>query len=311
MTAPDVTDKNALLRLWRLPVLEAKIIRKLIESSWQAYLDGYRSLMYSHISSDVTTHFPLWVLTYWNALVDFKRNFHGPWVQAQTWQNDMLELLRHKINSNPELAPCLRVQGVELVPKIIKAFKTAGTDAYQTDRSFHWIRNLAEDLVQNTTALITTGHLGGITEEPHWISLVIDLSKPGAAVTRYGDGFGRHIPAELLDACRGFSCGMLAENSQQHFVDPSIPLSVLADWAQARCETFNKIAQRGLERLEIERNLAIAEDKDSESEFGNYTATLDDSDSDDAAVQRAPRFTFTFPIPSSGPTPPTLLRPLG
>ncbi|KAJ7804425.1 hypothetical protein B0H14DRAFT_3774565 [Mycena olivaceomarginata] len=259
MTAPDVADKNVLLRLRRLPVPEAKIVRKLIKSSRQAYLEGYRSLMYSHISSNVTTHFPLslWVHTYWNALVDFKRDARGPWVRAQMWvrkqktlakrnretaavieemtlllsmlpwgwkkmglsdsepyhklsrllgpnwlarlqQNDMLELLRQKIDSDSESAPRLRVQGVELVPKIIQAFKTARTDTYQTDRSFRWIRDLAEDLVQNTAARITTGHLGVITEEPHWISLVIDLSKPGAAAIRYGDSFGRHIPAEIL-----------------------------------------------------------------------------------------------------------------
>ncbi|KAJ7939108.1 hypothetical protein B0H13DRAFT_1941238 [Mycena leptocephala] len=120
--------------------------------------------------------------------------------------------------------------------------------------------------------MITTGHLGDITKEPHWVSLVVDLSKPAAAI-RYGDSFGSYIPAELLEGCRwwighhtrtrlasedlpiadqedGFSCGMLVDNSQQHFVDPSVPLSTPSgDFAQARLEMFNKLCQQGLERV--------------------------------------------------------------
>ncbi|KAJ7817258.1 hypothetical protein B0H14DRAFT_2293953, partial [Mycena olivaceomarginata] len=83
---------NAVLRVRRLPIPEAKIIRKLFEKSGQAYLDGSRSLMYSHLSTGVTTHFPLWVLTYWNTLVDFKRDVRGPWIKAQEWTRQQAKL---------------------------------------------------------------------------------------------------------------------------------------------------------------------------------------------------------------------------
>ncbi|KAJ6476627.1 hypothetical protein DFH09DRAFT_952195, partial [Mycena vulgaris] len=84
-SAPDMFDKNTLHRLRRLPIPETKVIRKLVERSRQAWLDGFRSVMYSHLSGGVTTHFPLWVLTYWNLILDFKRDVRGPWVKCSDW----------------------------------------------------------------------------------------------------------------------------------------------------------------------------------------------------------------------------------
>ncbi|KAJ6630032.1 hypothetical protein B0H10DRAFT_1939273 [Mycena sp. CBHHK59/15] len=180
MTAPDAMDKNSHLRLWHLPIPAAKIVRKLVECSRQAQLDGYQSLMYSHLSTGVTTHYPLWVLTYWNTLVDFKHDVRRPWVKCQErhapmglekievlsdsepyhtlWQflglhwltgsqqNNMLELLHHKIDSKPKLAERFRIQGVALIPKILKAYRRAGTDMYQHEKSFQWLCDVARIL---------------------------------------------------------------------------------------------------------------------------------------------------------------------
>ncbi|KAJ7693213.1 hypothetical protein B0H17DRAFT_1200035 [Mycena rosella] len=351
MTAPDVMDKNTLLHLRRLPIPAAKIIRKLIDTG-------------------IMTHHPFFVLTYWNAVVDLKHDVRRPWMKCQDWvrrqkqlshknpekaavveetmlmlrmlpwgwkkmglpnaepyhnlwcfpgahwltgsqQNGMLELLRHKVDTMLGLAERLRFHGVELLPK-----------------------DIAEDLVRDKAVLITTGHLGEINNEPHWISLVVDLSQ-SPAVLIYGDSFGTPIPAELLAAFRwyigqhtpahletkelpmgrhvdGFLCGMLVDNSQQHFVDPSIPLSAPANFSQAQCEMFNKIARWGLDCLEMERMQVIAEDEDSDSESNHYTATIPTADSDDNSddaplclgVPQQAKFTFTFP-PTS-PTPPPL-----
>ncbi|KAJ7789737.1 hypothetical protein B0H14DRAFT_3502624 [Mycena olivaceomarginata] len=274
--APDHVDQNAILHLRHLPIPEAKIIRKLAECSGQGWLDGNRSVMYSHLSEGVVTHFPLWVLTYWTMILDFKRDVQAYWVRSLDWvakqkktskkiphgrcwsrrqpissacyphnlwrflgphwlagsqQNDMLELLRHKVDSDPELAK-----------------KFPGCETYKSSQSFRWIRDVADDLVRNEAALISTAHLGQINNEPHWIGFVFDFSHP-TAVIHYGDSFGEPMPASLLAACRwwiaqhseaqlvlkdlpistqsdGFSCGMLVDNSLQHFVDSQILLSV-------------------------------------------------------------------------------------
>jgi hypothetical protein len=89
-------------------------------------------------------------------------------------------------------------------------------------------------------------------------------------IVHYGDSFKTPIPEDLLAACRwwlsqhtptlavladlpiaiqedGNSCGMLVNNAQEHFVDPSIPLDAPAHVANSRLEMFNNIATWGLE----------------------------------------------------------------
>jgi hypothetical protein len=44
--------------------------------------------------------------------------------------NDMLELLRYKINSDPDLVKNTRVWGTALVPKILEAYRAAGNGTY-------------------------------------------------------------------------------------------------------------------------------------------------------------------------------------
>jgi hypothetical protein len=128
---------------------------------------------------------------------------------------------------------------------------------------FRWLRDVAEDLVRNKAALLTTGHSGAVTEEPHWIGLVFDLSYATQKIL-YGDSFGNPIAPSLLDASRwwlsqhteahleldklpigpqadGFSCGMLVDNGHQHFVDSEIPLSVAGTaFAHARLAALTR-----------------------------------------------------------------------
>ncbi|KAJ7812159.1 hypothetical protein B0H14DRAFT_2377718 [Mycena olivaceomarginata] len=83
--ASDPANQNAIHHLRRLPSPESKIIRKLATCSCQAWLDGYKSVIYSHLGEGVVTHFPLWVLTYWTAILDFKRDIRGYWVRIFDW----------------------------------------------------------------------------------------------------------------------------------------------------------------------------------------------------------------------------------
>ncbi|KAJ7860954.1 hypothetical protein B0H14DRAFT_2576301 [Mycena olivaceomarginata] len=62
--ASDPVNQNAIHRLRRLPIPESKFIRKPAAGSCQAWLDGYKSVIYSHLGEGVVTHFPLWVLAY-------------------------------------------------------------------------------------------------------------------------------------------------------------------------------------------------------------------------------------------------------
>ncbi|KAJ7216034.1 hypothetical protein GGX14DRAFT_607212 [Mycena pura] len=184
MAAPDIMDKNMTVqRLRRLPIPEAKVIRKLAQHSRQAWLDRYQSVMYSHLGG-VVAHYPLWFISVWVAFLDFKQDVRGPWVKSSDWlaqqtrkvskrnpvlaelvdearqilsmlpwgcakpaglsdtqaafnlwrfsrpnwlassqQNDMLELIRQKVDADPALAGKIRIEGVDLTTKIIQAFK--------------------------------------------------------------------------------------------------------------------------------------------------------------------------------------------
>ncbi|KAJ7926117.1 hypothetical protein B0H13DRAFT_2565823 [Mycena leptocephala] len=200
--------------------------------------------------------------------------------------NDMLELPHYKINSDPVLVKNSRVQGTALIPKFLEAYHTTGDStslsehisSLLTDTSheniwerkdLRWIRDAADDMVQKKAALMTSAHLGRVTDEPHWVSIIFDCrEKP---VVRYGDSFGSPIPEELAAACDwwlgqhtftdithaklpmakqedGFSCGMLVDNSHHHFIDPTVSLSSPIHVANAGLEVFNKIAARGLEQ---------------------------------------------------------------
>ncbi|KAJ7838314.1 hypothetical protein B0H13DRAFT_1650864, partial [Mycena leptocephala] len=198
-------------------------------------------------------------------------SFLGPNWLSGSHQNDMLELLRRKVDNNPDLSKKIRIQGVALASKIVEAHK-AGSDTYRTARGFRWLRNVADDLVRNQAALVSSAHLGEINDQPHWIGLIFGFSSATAKLL-YGDSFGELIPASLLAASRwwisehtgtqfvldklpigpqtdSFSCSMLVDNSLQHFIDPGVPLHTSTEtYVNPRLETFNKVGKWALERV--------------------------------------------------------------
>ena len=111
----------------------------------------------------------------------------------------MLELLRAKVLSNRVWSGKFRVEGVHLMKMVLKAFKTAGTDAYMSRREFAWARSVGEELEARKMVLLTAGYLGQLEDEPelHWVSIVIDAEQ---GVTRYGDSFQAPIPEEIRAA---------------------------------------------------------------------------------------------------------------
>ncbi|KAJ7691498.1 hypothetical protein B0H14DRAFT_3531882 [Mycena olivaceomarginata] len=121
--APDPVNQNAIHRLRRLPIPESKIIRKLAACSRQTWLDSYKSIIYSHLSEGVVTHFPLWVPTYWTAILDFKQDVRGYWVRSLDWiakQNIQNKSVTGGAGEAPPSAPLGRGQ-----------WKKIGTSHYQ------------------------------------------------------------------------------------------------------------------------------------------------------------------------------------
>ncbi|KAJ6601520.1 hypothetical protein B0H10DRAFT_2230550 [Mycena sp. CBHHK59/15] len=175
--------------------------------------------------------------------------FLGPHWLTGSQQNDMLELLRHKANNDPVFAQNIRVQGVVLAPKILEAHAARG-ETYKNDRNFRWLRAVADDLIWDRAALITTAHLGEITKDPHWIGLVFDLSEPVGKI-RYSNYFGQPVPASLLATCRWW----IRQHTEAHLELEQLPIGTQQDgsppggkFVDARLPAFNKIEQWALER---------------------------------------------------------------
>ncbi|KAF8134052.1 hypothetical protein K438DRAFT_1787406 [Mycena galopus ATCC 62051] len=84
--APNITNKDLLLRLPLLPVPDTKTVHKLAASRGQAWSDGAQSIIYSHLGGSVNC-FPVWVRTYWEEVVRIKRVAWGPWRISQQWIN--------------------------------------------------------------------------------------------------------------------------------------------------------------------------------------------------------------------------------
>ncbi|KAJ7467331.1 hypothetical protein B0H11DRAFT_2046827, partial [Mycena galericulata] len=258
MEAPDLLDQDAVSRLHRLPIPEAKVVRKLVERSRQAWLDGYQSILYSHLSGSVVTHYPIWVVTYWDTVLDLKQKARGPWVKASDWlaqqkklakknpahsalvegtaqilrmmpwswakppglsdsepvynlwrflglhwltgsqQNDMLELLRCKVDNDLTLSQKFQFS---------MAARCCRRSCPKSSRNSPWN---------------PTGFLSHLTSPSLPEKFSMAIPSPNLF----------HLPLHLdLDRLPtgtqmdGFSCGMLVDNSHQHLIDPEIALT--------------------------------------------------------------------------------------
>ncbi|KAJ7342480.1 hypothetical protein DFH08DRAFT_1012113 [Mycena albidolilacea] len=236
---PDITDKDLLIRTQGLPIPDSKTMHKLVACSRQSWLDGNQSVMYSHLGGNRDVWIPWCKAQEWvknNKKIITKNPTHAalakdtavmlamlPWELAKRglsdsepfhslWRflgthwlsgsqmNDMVEILRYKINSDPELVKNTRVAGIELLPKILAAHRAADAGTYWTEQGLHWIRDRGDDLVQKNAALITSAHLGPVTDEQHWVSIVVDCLDE--VVVHYGDSFATPIPEEMRAALR-------------------------------------------------------------------------------------------------------------
>jgi len=74
-----------LTRMRRLPIPSPSVVGKLVELKHQAWLDGYESVRYIHLCDAVTTHFPLWLVTFWADVLYLCNHVCQPWMDAKAW----------------------------------------------------------------------------------------------------------------------------------------------------------------------------------------------------------------------------------
>ena len=91
---PSPTSAAVTLRLRHLPTPDLRTIHQLVEFSRQAWLDGFMSVRYAHLQpgSETTTGtlFPLWVVSYWNKVLDIKQ-ISNKWLKSHDWITKQLK----------------------------------------------------------------------------------------------------------------------------------------------------------------------------------------------------------------------------
>ncbi|KAJ7759792.1 hypothetical protein DFH07DRAFT_772123 [Mycena maculata] len=102
---PDTLDAAMIRRLRHLDMPPVATIRQLVQEGSQAWLDGFTSVKYSHISGEVSTHFPLWVISFWNAVIDIRLHVRKPWTDARDWVKKQMENRKN---------PSVRKQGTDV-----------------------------------------------------------------------------------------------------------------------------------------------------------------------------------------------------
>ena len=83
--APSPITTILLMQLCWLPIPSISTVNKLCKVGNQAVLDGFQSVQYVHLDRSVTTHFPLWVVTYWVDVCSHQLTVHTPWAKATKW----------------------------------------------------------------------------------------------------------------------------------------------------------------------------------------------------------------------------------
>ena len=157
----------------------------------------------------------------------------------------------------------------------MEAAATQDVGTYQTEKSFQWIWELGDDIVQRKQMTLTQHHLG--KDCPHWVWLIIDGEHE---LIWYGDLFSGNIPPNILEAYQWWlsqhtesqfslqrlpitvqevndtsSCGFLVHNSLEHFAFPeSVPLLATSGIQVVRMKTFIRTGEQVLAQVHSNTN---------------------------------------------------------
>ena len=212
----------------------------------------------------------------------------GPnWLSGSN-QNDLLELLRHQLAGQPDVARKYRVENTDTAEKLLSVYRSRQQIHYAEERSLEWLRTLAKDLIQNAATLIMVQNLTNITGSPHWVPLALSVDK---YTLLFGDSLGNGIPEELRKAYTwwmaqhkitkpesptskkfeadtpitvnpmsigrqidGHACGVLANNALHHLIEPNrIPLNSgsTGDVIKERLQLFNNLSSNIIRRVSV------------------------------------------------------------
>jgi hypothetical protein len=99
---PEPITEQLLERMCWLSMPTSAVVKNLVRIGHQAWLNGSKSIKYIHISDGATTHFPLWLVSFWNEVHNL-RTVHNPWIRAKAWLiaelNQKKALQRHTYSS--------------------------------------------------------------------------------------------------------------------------------------------------------------------------------------------------------------------
>ncbi|KAJ7069140.1 hypothetical protein C8F01DRAFT_1111656 [Mycena amicta] len=84
-SAPQQMDQSAIHRLRRMAMPDPKTVHRLVECKRQMLLDGFQSVQFSHLDGTVTSLFPMWAVTWWETVVDFKEKVREPLGRGVDW----------------------------------------------------------------------------------------------------------------------------------------------------------------------------------------------------------------------------------
>lgn len=82
---PDPITAQTFTLLGRLEMPSKAMIQMLRENVGQAWLDGFKTTKYTHLHDSVTTNFPLWVISFWMAVMDLRETVKSPWMESKAW----------------------------------------------------------------------------------------------------------------------------------------------------------------------------------------------------------------------------------
>jgi hypothetical protein len=102
---PSILSGSVMTRLRHLPTPDSNTVQQLVEFSRQAWLDGFQSVHYAHLQSGsgsgTVNCFPLWVITFWNEVLDI-RKICARWITSRDWIR--VQLKQKKSTEHREMA---------------------------------------------------------------------------------------------------------------------------------------------------------------------------------------------------------------
>ncbi|KAM6495235.1 hypothetical protein JOM56_009858, partial [Amanita muscaria] len=142
---PNFLDDALVLSLHCLIIPPASTVQKLSRNVRQAWLEGYNSVKYAHIAEKTGAHFPLWVITFWNCVLDIRAKIRKPWHEAQHWLQKQMY--------NPRSAERRRLarQANELLDALPWKGRKSGPSDHEENHDLwrylgdQWLRSTEED----------------------------------------------------------------------------------------------------------------------------------------------------------------------